>query len=63
MPTAIWRHVFPRLNLSDFAGVVLVIALVLVALYCLSDRAGSDDDGIQQHYAGHLFRIRYGAAH
>ena len=60
MPAPIWRHVVPRFNVSDFAGVVLLIALVLIALYSFRYRTVSDDDGIPQHYDGHLFRIRYG---
>ncbi len=61
MPSPIGRHAFRRLNSSDFAGVALLIALVLVALYGFSDSVVSNDEGLPQHYGAHLFRIRYGA--
>ena len=60
MPAPNWRHVVARLNVSDFAGVILLIALVMIALY--SFRYGTvSDDGIPHHYNGQLFQIRYGA--
>ena len=46
MPTPIGCHVFPRLNLSDVAGVALLIAIVLVVLYSFSNLVAWNDEGI-----------------